>query len=1283
MKYFTKIHRKSLAAFYVLLVINLLATTVRAQLQIDPEFLSVADGIASPTVNDVLQDHYGFLWIATGDGLQKYDGSRFETFKNVRDKSNSLQNNNCWDLMEDADHNIWVSNDLGMSKYDRKKKEFVNYSLVTLFSGIAGSGAGTSYRMIIDKQGRMWATTNLLEVVRYDRATNKWSHAKYEGDSLASQSHSGGVLAIATDNKGGIWVGSAVYGLMYCAPGEEVFKWVQPELFGHLKSDANRISDIYADKNDIIWITSKDGVYKYDPVKGTLKTVKTYTERITETWAGWNRIKPDQAGNIWIANNYHGILKFKGTSDEFEEVGITGKIKTPGRAWNVTLTNFIVDRGGVFWFGTREYGLMKYNPVSRPFSVYAQSDSDPASLSAAPYGLLVSKLRPGKLYVGTKGAGLNVFDTKTHQSQHVTFNSFNDMYGGSVRSIAEGSDGSLWLGTWGDGLIKADRNYKEIKRFNYEYRNHAGLLSGKVRVVKSAPDGRLWIGTTDGLNILDPKTEQFQSFVSVDQQTYPHQLTDEMDRLAKTEQKVAGIEDVIGLQNKTQSVEIRSGGKYAVMAVGEDDPAGPADYGWIEAAAKDTIWKMATYEHSLHAGGSSKNRIDIRVLDLKPGSYQLRYVTDDSHSYGNYNEPGPEVTNLYGMVLIRLTEQNRIFIEKLLHPEQQVEKLLSGSDIAQIEIGKKYVWAAAIEKGLSRIDPVTGNVTRILHDPKNGNSLADNAVWDVYEDEDGILWIANRAGLNKYDPKTGKFTLYTEEDGLPTNQTVSILPGTKGELWISTQNGLSQMLTNDKLGKTMFINYNSADGLGGEAFIPLVAAKTADGQFYFGGEHGLTSFKSFKGNITPPPIVISNLLISNKSVMDMKEDSPLKGDLLQAEHIELAFDQNNIGFEFAALHYANPAKNQYAHMLKGYDKDWIYDNRNFASYTNLEPGEYEFIVRASNAYGVWNEKGKSLKITIHAPWWRMWWAYAAYAIIFAFLIYGINKYMRERIKEKERERSREKELHQAREIEKAYTELKATQNQLIQSEKMASLGELTAGIAHEIQNPLNFINNFSETSRELLDEMKTEIDNGNLNDAKGLAADVIQNLEKINHHGKRADSIIKGMLLHSRAGNTEKEPTDINVLADEYIRLAYHGLRAKDNSFNAAIKTDFDQSAGRVSVIPQDLGRVILNLLNNAFYAVHQKQKQSNGNGYEPIVTVSTKKTGEKIVVSVGDNGNGIPKKVMDKIFQPFFTTKSPGQGTGLGLSLSYDIVTKSHGGALQVESEEGEGCVFMITLPL
>ena len=342
--------------------------------------------------------------------------------------------------------------------------------------------------------------------------------------------------------------------------------------------------------------------------------------------------------------------------------------------------------------------------------------------------------------------------------------------------------------------------------------------------------------------------------------------------------------------------------------------------------------------------------------------------------------------------------------------------------------------------------------------------------------------------------------------------------------------------------------------------------------------------------------------------------------------------------------------------------------------------------------------------------------YLVTAKVFAFIwLFAVwyNSQKQQRILDKEREEQRVKdEINQAKkealeylvtertieltrqkeELQKTLDELKSTQVQLIQSEKMASLGELTAGIAHEIQNPLNFVNNFSEVSVELCQELEEEIQKTSLPEADkdyivGIISDLSQNQQKITHHGKRADSIVKGMLQHSRTSSGHKEPTDINALADEYMRLAYHGLRAKDKEFNASLVTDFDPTIGKIDVLPQDLGRVFLNLFTNAFYAVAEKKKLNKENpeltDYKPQVKVITKMFANKLYIRVIDNGTGMPESVKAKIFQPFFTTKPTGQGTGLGLSMSYDIITKSHDGLLDVTSVPGESTEFKITIPV
>ncbi|MBL0133843.1 MAG: hypothetical protein IPP79_07475 [Chitinophagaceae bacterium] len=636
----------------------------------------------------------------------------------------------------------------------------------------------------------------------------------------------------------------------------------------------------------------------------------------------------------------------------------------------------------------------------------------------------------------------------------------------------------------------------------------------------------------------------------------------------------------------------------------------------------------------------------------------------------------------------------------------------------------KYLWVGA-EVGLTRLDRNTGKFTTYRHKQDDSSSISSGSVFKLTTDKNGAVWIATISGLEKFDAKTGKFIhylpgysvkaifksangdlwagatqglfLYDETtgqfksykpDNLPSGieEILSVIGDKENNIWITTSNAVIRLNTETKIAKV----YSAEYGILSSSWNWLNNYLSSDGRIFIGGTKGyyMINPSEMIDNTTPPILNFSKIKISNKEIFP-DENGILTQPIWDTKQIILSHEQNAFTIDFNAIDFNSNGPIKYLYQLADFEKDWHdISAEHSASYYGVPPGKYTLNVKAINGEGSMVQK--SMEIIITPPWWQTWWAYTVYAILFILLGWGIYKYQKNYILSRERKRSQERELAQAKEIEKAYTELKATQAQLIQSEKMASLGELTAGIAHEIQNPLNFVNNFSEVNLELIEELKSQKSKvkSEENDAieKELLDDIAQNLEKINHHGKRADAIVKGMLLHSRSSTGQKEPTDINSLSDEYLRLAYHGLRAKDKSFNATMKTDYDTSIGKIQVVSQDIGRVILNLITNAFYAINlQQPKGAVARGVvikEPTVWITTKKSENNIQIIVKDNGPGIPKHVLDKIFQPFFTTKPAGQGTGLGLSLSYDII-KAHGGQLDVETQEGEMTQFIITLPI
>ena len=642
--------------------------------------------------------------------------------------------------------------------------------------------------------------------------------------------------------------------------------------------------------------------------------------------------------------------------------------------------------------------------------------------------------------------------------------------------------------------------------------------------------------------------------------------------------------------------------------------------------------------------------------------------------------------------------------------------VLQAFQVIQDKSGLKWF---ATSKGLYSYNQSDLSLKLYLPDAKDSNSISSSNINFISEDETGDIWIATvpkGAGINRLNKSTGRFTHYL--DGI---YTFTLFQDSKKTVWAGTVRGLYRydrekdlffpfFDAQSELGRSVingimeddlknlwvtspfavvklnadrlhYFIYGKKYGLRTSNLSFAGICKTSHGEILIGSQKGFYTFSptDSTGDSRPPQILITNFFINNQPVFSGK-GSLLSEPIEETQAIVLKYNQNIISFRYAAMDYHAPEAIRYYTMLENYDDVWreaIGDK--MATFINVPPGKYTFRVKSFNIDGIKSEK--AISIIIDPPWWKTWWAYVIYGLlILAFAVF-MNRLLRNLAVRQERQKAQAKELEQAKEIEKAYTELKATQAQLIQSEKMASLGELTAGVAHEIQNPLNFVNNFSEVNKELLEEMDEEIAKGNMDEVRVIAKHITENEEKIMHHGKRADAIVKGMLQHSRASTGQKEPTDLNALVDEYLRLAYYGLRAKEKTFQAKMVTDFDTTIGTVQMIPQDMGRVMLNLFNNAFYAISQKAK-IHPNGYEPTISVSTKKLSGKIEIRVKDNGIGIPQKLVDKIFQPFFTTKPSGQGTGLGLSMSYDII-KAHGGEWKVQGNEGQGAEFIILIPV
>ncbi len=1172
--------------FFVALFFFSLA--VKAQYK-NPFFntLSVEKGLPEGTIQDYVQDKYGYIWFGTQNGMVRYDGYKLKTYPFLNDRAEPLISCNISYIKEDNTGKLWAFARLeGLYCLDRQRDMF--------------------YKVKFDT-----ADNNTIK----DDYFGKWREDDKSGvHIITSGDFKSQHLLLVDATKSKI---------------EDFNKNAKGKYF----IPAYSTIDIAKDHYGKIWVGTDSLLNLYDPIAKTVNNYWVLPDSIKQFWFYGLMPDPINPDILWC-----NLAKMN-----------NARPNSPYRK------------------------LLRFNTKTKSCKIFAATDNYIGSIASDAVHIFSDSLK--RIWCSTE-KGISLYDPAKENFTNYTLNlppSLTDEKT-HVETLAPDAAGNLWLGGFFKGIFYFD--VKNSIASLYKHDDQPGSLPDHNGISRLFFDklGTLWVNMPYwGIAYLDKQRSLFNPFKTKPSlnETGGKASLDEFYTYTKYRDSLLLVKDSIGIyawdyrQNSFTKIDL---GKYKVYKQIITIFAAKDNRIWIGTSAEglfcyDPVTKSVVKHYkndpkdSLSVSSNSINSLEedkegnIWVGTGDKGICRLNIQNSTFTSFPFINNNGSMKAN------------NEL-------DDQIVQFLFFDSD--------GILWIGTYKGGINKLDTKT-NQFKSYTDFETGLT---NVV-TIYEDSHKRLWAGTyMSGLFLVDKNTGKAKRYTEKEGLLHNSIISIIDDAAGDLWVSTARGLSRL----NAATDRFTSYNTT--LDRTSFIGSSMYKEKNGILQVAVASGLISFDPMRmnENKTPPSVIIESLGYrpANK---DNQKDTLVYAD--GKEKLELHYNQNKISFQYVALHYADAALNQYAVKLDGYDNDWIpAGTQRNATYTNLSPGTYTFHVKACNSDGVWNETGASFTITILPPWWKTWWAYTLFALAFIVIILSYIGYRSAALK-KENKVLEEKVALRTTQLQTSLANLKATQSQLIQSEKMASLGELTAGIAHEIQNPLNFVNNFSDVNKELLAEMKDEMDKGNIDDAREIANDVIANEEKINHHGKRADAIVKGMLQHSRSSNATKELTDINKLADEYLRLAYHGLRAKDKSFNATLKTDFDESIGNINIIPQDIGRVILNLITNAFYVVDEKKKALAGKSgfenltsfYEPTVAVSTKKEGNKVLISVKDNGNGIPQKVLDKIFQPFFTTKPTGQGTGLGLSLSYDIV-KAHGGELKVETKEGEGTTFIIQIP-
>ncbi|WP_157588915.1 sensor histidine kinase [Psychroserpens burtonensis] len=1061
--------------------------------------------------------------------------------------------------------------------------------------------------------------------------------------------------------------------------------------------DSNNTTSFLETEDGALWIGSWESpLLRYD---GENAFSYDYSGVVNMTF--------DKQGKLWVLNSKNSLIWVLDFKNDIEYT-----ISTNLQTDEISGTIVICDHIGTIYMATENRGLYKMDPEMTSLQVLANEGSDLAIsvFEDSNYNLWISF----KVHIA-------VINEQRTEIKKLVGNTDYELNGFSLHTI-EDQSGNLWMFQYHEGndyphLLKLSLRAQTIQELDDE-----NILEDRAFVMVEDQQGKLWIFGEKGISVLNKEATAYKTIELTSEPSWIRQPFKRKDGSLWFPTRDKGVIIANDFTLKTEYFDKSRGLINDQVWEIEESTNGEI---WLGTAGGINIINpkkksIIALSHDMLHDTEFKNTIG-EIIEISKDKYLIsaglgfsiidrqentltKYASNPESpiyfsGYAAVNAHTLLLTSRIGLFLYDI--KNNILKKSLLNIDYKKNiRQLTGEVVYADDI----LWIPS-HNGLIKVNIKTNTISYLTEE----QGLCENDGTVAVLSKEGELWVATKNGIAILNLEDNTLTNLKEENGL-VPPVIFGLTDNEDTMYIASLNGLIAIdKSTAKTSSKGFYNFNSGLGFKGNDYLQGSPTFLKNGQFWAGVTKNESKFNLLIIDEAPQPEPnISSALITNMFVMDEAPgfDTQTSNDSLNiqassyASRTEMKWDaitfpyampeglvlsnnQNMLRFGYASGDLFNRNQLSYRYLLEGEDDDWSYDEgtKKSKNYYNLKPGAYTFKVATRNSNKEWSVPA-ALKFQIAPPWWQTWWAYIIFGLTIVLLLRGYIIFRAQKLK-RENKILEERVISRTNQLKNKIDQLNATQSQLIQSEKMASLGELTAGIAHEIQNPLNFVNNFSEVSNELIDEMNEELDKGDIEEAKAISADIKQNLEKINHHGKRADGIVKGMLQHSRSSSVEKEPTDINRLADEYLRLAYHGLRAKDKSFNANLETDFDESIGKINVIPQDIGRVILNLFTNAFYVVDEKSSDANAlkNNYKPTVSVSTKKLKNKVVIQVKDNGNGIPKHIIDKIFQPFFTTKPTGKGTGLGLSMSYDII-KAHEGELKVETKEGQGTTFIIELP-
>ncbi len=1275
--------------------------------------LDVSKGAPDDLSAALMQDSRGFIWSGAFAGLVRYDGFDVKVYDNDPDDPTSIPEGFIKQISEAEDGSIWVGGNASLSRFDPATEKFERFEHDS--TDASSITDGTVWSIFTDSRGVMWVGTTddnpeAGGLNRYDPATKSFKHYQHDPKNPESISTSG-VTAIAEDLAGNMWVGTNGGGLNRFNRDTETFT-----AFRHDPHDPKSLSHdvvlvIHIDKRGAIRVGTGDffgrdlngGLNEFDPMTGTFRRYLQDTNDPTSLHGtSVTSILEDPSGSFWVGALIGGLNHYDPNTHVFTQIG--------GPA---SVLSLMEDRSGVLWTGTWDKGARALDRLANRFVHYGHEPGNPASIAIGDV-MAIREVPAGSdiLWVGTWGGGLSRIDRATNRVTRYQPNP-NNPYSIShelVRTIYETRDGTMWLGTWG-GLNRYDAATDRFYHYMADAEDPHALSHQAVRVIYEDRDGMMWLGTWGGgLNRFDRDTEKFTTF-----------LIDTTSAGAGANQVGSIVEDAkgrlwVGRNGDGLHLFDRTEGRFVKTYLDGDDEGCCND---MLADPDGSLW-LGTF------GG-------VHHFDPETGEYQT-YSTDEGLGHSQVKGLMRDgagrlwVSTNYGIARFDAAKGR---FRNYTEADGLYQSKFESRAYYQSPTGEFYVGGAegveAFFPDQIRDDPRAPAVVitdfrlfgESLHADPNGpikREISYTSDIELNYDQNDIS--LSFAGLHFVRPEQNQYSFrlepydrdwskpsdrrsahYTNLD--PGTYTFTVRAANNDGVWNEEGASLSIIIT-PPFWQTWWFRIAAFLLLGGliyggvqtrirqiaernrklEATVTERTAELADRNNQLEQSHNIveainkeTSFRRLLTKILEEARVIPGVEKATAVVRLSDGYFHVRAssgwDVAAMEHIRLTPEQ-------AAMRYARAEEEVATDLFVAKKVAERAGSAEMADFGNVA----SFLVLRVNVED--QVAGYLVFDNLTDP--------DAFeerdvALLERLKEHIESAFIKTRLLESLRDQN-DQISAQRSELEKTLNSLQATQDRLIQSEKMASLGQLTAGIAHEIKNPLNFVNNFSEMSLELTDELLEEVHARK----DELPADFVQELEsileglkinsdKIVEHGKRADSIVQSMLQHSRGGEGEQQSVDLNELLDEYVNLAYHGMRGRDSEFNVTLNRNYAADIPQLEIVPQDMGRVFINMLNNAFDALNDYAAKK-GEEFKPVVSVSTEMSDGMVEVRVQDNGPGIPDAVKKRIFEPFFTTKPTGSGTGLGLSMSYDIVTKGHGGTLDVVSEDGKGATFIVRLP-